>query len=92
MTYMVGTPNNLAIRDTLDEECVPQLFNSTGFPAWGDPKNYPWTIGGILAYNTEADLWCNYIEETRQSGSQGRRAVHGQRLRQVLPGGHAEVR
>lgn len=61
--FMVGTPNNLAIRDTLDEECVPQLFNSTGFPAWGNPAEYPWTIGGILGYNTEAILWCNYIEE-----------------------------
>jgi branched-chain amino acid transport system substrate-binding protein len=63
MVYMIGTPNNLAIRDTLQENCMPQLFNSTGFPAWGDPKNYPWTIGGLLAYNTEANLWCNYIAE-----------------------------
>jgi ABC-type branched-subunit amino acid transport system substrate-binding protein len=63
MTYMIGTPNNLAIRDLLDEECMPQLFNSTGFPAWGDPANYPWTIGGLLGYNTEAQLWCTYINE-----------------------------
>lgn len=63
LTYMVGTPNNLAIRDLTDEECVPQLFNSTGFPAWGNPTEYPWTIGGILAYNTEAELWCTYISE-----------------------------
>jgi ABC-type branched-subunit amino acid transport system substrate-binding protein len=62
-TYVVGTPNNLAVRDLLDEECMPQLFNSTGFPAWGDPENYPWTIGGLLGYNTEAILWCNYIEQ-----------------------------
>jgi hypothetical protein len=32
-TDMIGTPNNLAIRDLLHDECVPQLFNSTGFPA-----------------------------------------------------------
>lgn len=63
MTYMVGTPNILAIRDLADEECMPLLFNSTGFPAWGDPAEYPWTIGGLLGYNTEADLWCNYINE-----------------------------
>lgn len=62
-TYVVGTPHNLAVRDLLDEECLPQLFNSTGFPGWGDPENYPWTIGGLLGYNTEAILWCNYIEE-----------------------------
>ncbi len=63
MTYMVGTPNVLAIRDLTNEECMPLLFNSTGFPAWGDPANFPWTIGGLLGYNTEADLWCNYISE-----------------------------
>ncbi|MCW2666204.1 MAG: putative transporter substrate-binding protein [Frankiales bacterium] len=68
MVYMIGTPNNLAIRDTLQENCMPQLFNSTGFPAWGDPKNYPWTIGGILAYNTEANLWCTYIQENIAKG------------------------
>ena len=37
--YVIGTPNNLAIRDFTDEECIPQLFNSTGFPAWGDPAS-----------------------------------------------------
>ena len=69
LTYMVGTPNNLAIRDLTDEECVPQLFNSTGFPAWGDPANYPWTIGGLLGYNTEAQLWCTYITEEIGEGT-----------------------
>ncbi len=66
-TYIVGTPNNLAVRDTIDQACVPQLFNSTGFPAWGDPANYPWTIGGLLGYNTEAQLWCSYISDNMGS-------------------------
>lgn len=68
-TYMVGTPNNLAIRDLTDEECVPQVFNSTGFPAWGAPGNYPWTIGGLLSYNTEAQMWCTYISEEIGEGT-----------------------
>jgi branched-chain amino acid transport system substrate-binding protein len=57
-TYIIGSPNNGAIRPILDEACVPQLFSATGLPAWGDPVNWPWTIGGLLAYNTEARLWC----------------------------------
>jgi branched-chain amino acid transport system substrate-binding protein len=61
--YMIGTPSNFAIRDVIDEECVPQLFNSTGHPAWGDPAEYPWTIGGLLSYSTEAKLWCTYVED-----------------------------
>ncbi|MCW2666157.1 MAG: putative transporter substrate-binding protein [Frankiales bacterium] len=68
MVEIVGTPHNLAVRDTLQEACMPQLFNSSGFPAWGDPKNYPWTIGSILAYNTEVGLWCDYIKENLSQG------------------------
>ncbi|MCO8125603.1 ABC transporter substrate-binding protein [Acidimicrobiia bacterium EGI L10123] len=63
MTYMVGTANVLAVRDLVSDECMPMLFNSTGFPAWGDPAEYPWTIGGLLGYNTEADLWCTYVNQ-----------------------------
>jgi ABC-type branched-subunit amino acid transport system substrate-binding protein len=68
-TWMVGTPNVLAIRDLTQDECVPQLFNSTGFPDWGDPENYPWTIGGILNYKTESELWCNYIVDEIGEGT-----------------------
>ena len=69
---MIGTPNNLAIRDTLQANCAPQLFNSTGFPAWGDPKNYPWTVGGILSYKTEAQLWCTYIADNLAKGGKAK--------------------
>ncbi len=59
--FIVGSPNNGAVRPTLNEECVPQLLNGTGLPAWGDPETFPWTIGGLLAYNTEARIWCEDI-------------------------------
>ena len=68
-TYIVGTPNNLAVRDTLDEACVPQLFNSSGFPLWGDPANYPWTIGGLLNYETETQIWCQNIVDELGEGA-----------------------
>lgn len=67
--YLIGTANNLAVRDTLDEECMPQVLNATGFPAWGDPENYPWTIGGLLAYDTEARMWCNNIADQLGEGA-----------------------
>lgn len=68
--YIVGTLNNLGVRGFTDEGCIPQLFNSTGFPAWGDPGTYPWTIGGLLAYNTEARIWCeNIVEELGEGAS-----------------------
>lgn len=59
--HIIGTPNNLAVRPVTDEACVPQLWNSTGFPLWGDPANFPWTVGNTLNYVTETGIWCQSI-------------------------------
>ena len=44
---MVGTKNNLAIRDFVNQQCVPNLFAATGSPAWGN-HDFPWLIGSEL--------------------------------------------
>ncbi len=67
--HTIGTPINLAIRPITDENCVPQLFNSSGFPFWGDPANYPWTVGNILNYVTETEIWCTAIQEEFGDGA-----------------------
>ena len=67
-SHIIGSPNNLAVRDTLQEECIPQLFNSTGLPQWGDPENYPWTIGQLLNYSTESLIWCDYLSKELGDG------------------------
>ena len=69
LMHLIGTGNNLAARPITDEACVPQLFNSTGFPLWGDPAEFPWTIGNILNYATEADIWCADINERFPDGA-----------------------
>ncbi len=66
---IIGTSNNLAVRPITDEGCVPQLFNSTGFPLWGDPANFPWTIGNILNYVTETNIWCTAIVDEFGEGA-----------------------
>ena len=33
---IIGTQNNLAVRDTLNEECIPQLNVLAGDPRFGD--------------------------------------------------------
>jgi ABC-type branched-subunit amino acid transport system substrate-binding protein len=35
----------------------------TGFPNWGDPANYPWTLGGIPSYVVESNIWAQFIPE-----------------------------
>lgn len=67
--HIIGTPINAAVRPITDEACVPQLFNSSGFPDWGDPANWPWTTGNILDYSTETNIWCNAIVEEYGSGA-----------------------
>jgi ABC-type branched-subunit amino acid transport system substrate-binding protein len=59
----LGSPNTLAVRDTINSACVPHPFAQTGLPAWADPDNYPWTTGLQLSYYSEAALWVQWIEE-----------------------------
>ncbi len=59
---VVGTANNLAIRDDLHDLCVPNIFASTGSPAMGNPE-YPWMIGSTLPlYSTEAAAFAEYLK------------------------------
>lgn len=59
---VVGTPNNIAIRDDLGLECVPNLFAATGAQQMGEPELYPWTIGSIPAYATETAALVDYLK------------------------------
>ena len=62
----LGTPTNTAVHKYLNAKKVPHLFVGSGATKWGDPQNYPWTIGGIqLAYQAEARIYANYILQTR---------------------------
>jgi branched-chain amino acid transport system substrate-binding protein len=61
--HTLGTPSTLAVYDTLNQSCVPQLFSATGHPAWGDPLEHPWTTGSQLGYFTESILWGAWIKD-----------------------------
>lgn len=60
---VVGTANNIAIREQLHELCVPNVFAATGSPAWGN-EDYPWLIGSTLPpYTLESYLFAQVLEE-----------------------------
>jgi branched-chain amino acid transport system substrate-binding protein len=63
MFNVVGTPNNLAIRDDLADACVPNLFTATGSQLWGETEDYPWLIGSIPSYATEAAIFAQYLKD-----------------------------
>jgi branched-chain amino acid transport system substrate-binding protein len=59
----LGTPTNNAIQKYLNEKKVPQLFVATGATKFGDPKNFPWTMGWQPTYQTEGRIYARYILE-----------------------------
>lgn len=66
---IIGSPNNAAVRDTLNEECIPQLNALTGSPAWGDPENYPWTTGILVPYTVESKVYAAQMAEQYPEGA-----------------------
>jgi branched-chain amino acid transport system substrate-binding protein len=49
--------------DGNSEDGVPDLFVSTGWSGWGDLAQYPWTIGFIPDYVTDARVLTRYIND-----------------------------
>ena len=66
---IIGTADNLAVRDTLNDNCYPQLSALTGSPAWGDVENYPWTTGGLVPYDVESKVYGASIAEQFPDGA-----------------------
>jgi branched-chain amino acid transport system substrate-binding protein len=58
----LGTPVNLATRDYINSQNVPDLFVATGSSHWGsDYKTYPWTIGYQPDYISEGKIYAKDI-------------------------------
>ena len=62
---ILGTPPNSAIHKYMNAKKVPQLFVATGATKWGDPKNFPWTMGWQPNYQSEAKVFAAHILETK---------------------------
>lgn len=68
---VVGTENNLAVRELLDSLCVPDLFAATGAVSWGNPE-FPWLIGSTLSpYSLEAQAFAQYLEANQPDAKVG---------------------
>jgi branched-chain amino acid transport system substrate-binding protein len=67
----LGTPPNLAIRQYLNDNKVPQLFVSTGAATFSDPQHFPWTMGYNPNYQTESRIYGKHILATKPDGKIG---------------------
>jgi len=57
----LGTPCNTAIHKYMNQKKVPQLYVATGASKWGDPKNFPWTMGFQPDYHTESAIYAKHV-------------------------------
>ena len=64
----LGTPSNSAIMKYMNAKKVPQLFVASGGTKFGDPKNFPWTMGFQPNYQSEGRIYAKYILEHFPNG------------------------
>jgi ABC-type branched-subunit amino acid transport system substrate-binding protein len=57
----LGTPSNSAIQKYMNAKKVPHLFLATGATKWNNPKKFPWTMGWLPSYQSEARIYAKYI-------------------------------
>jgi len=57
----LGTPSNTAIQKYLNAKKVPQLFVATGATKWNDPTHFPWTMGWLPSYQSEARIYAKFL-------------------------------
>ena len=57
----LGTPSNSAIEKYMNAKKVPQLFVATGATKFGDPKEFPWTMGWQPNYQSEGIIYGRWL-------------------------------
>ena len=64
----LGTANNVAMREYLNQRKVPQLFVATGATLFGSEQaKYPFTGGFQPTYRTEAKVYAQYLKAEKPS-------------------------
>jgi branched-chain amino acid transport system substrate-binding protein len=62
----LGTANNIAMRDYLNQRKVPQLFVATGATLFGsDQAKFPYTTGWQPTYQTESKVYAEYLKSAK---------------------------
>ena len=57
----LGGSMNIAIEKYLNDRKVPQLFVAAGNKRFGDPKNFPWTMGWQPTAENEGRIFAQYL-------------------------------
>jgi branched-chain amino acid transport system substrate-binding protein len=68
---LIGTAGNLAVRQFLNDMCIPTLNSAAGAPVLGNPE-FPWTIGGTNpVYTLESRMFFELLQEVNPDAKVG---------------------
>ena len=67
----LGGSMNIAIEKYLNDRKVPQLFVSAPNKRFGDPKNFPWTMGWSPTADNEGRIYAQYLLKNHPSSRVG---------------------
>jgi branched-chain amino acid transport system substrate-binding protein len=59
----LGTNTSQAVHPYLNAKKIPQLFVASGATMWDQPREFPWTMGFLPSYQTEAHIYSQYLLE-----------------------------
>lgn len=62
-TGIIGSGPNLAVRQLLNDECIPQMFAQSGISEWGEVESSPWSFGNLIPYDIEGAAYAQQIVE-----------------------------
>jgi ABC-type branched-subunit amino acid transport system substrate-binding protein len=94
----LGTPPNSAIHKYVNAKKVPHLLLATGATKWGDPKDFPWTMGFNLSYQSEGQIYAKWLLQNKpnakvailyQNDDYGKDLLKG--VEETLSGPHAKM-
>ena len=67
----LGGGNNIAIEKYMNERKVPQLFVAAPNKRFGDPKNFPWTMGWQATADNEGRIYAQYLLKNHPNAKVG---------------------
>ena len=65
--YTLGTQTNTAIHKYVNQKKIPHLIVASGASKWGNPKQFPWTMGWQPDYHTEGLIYATHLLATNKS-------------------------
>jgi branched-chain amino acid transport system substrate-binding protein len=66
---VVGTKNNLAIRNMVNTQCVPDMLIASGAIQWGNRK-FPWMLGSeLVPYPLEMRAFVDYLKQKKPNAT-----------------------